>query len=123
MRSAVVVAIVIAASACSASTVRRANQVGAGLMIASMACDGGGTMRAASTGWQGTQEVGPARAVMGPDPSASNVYAYFAFTTIALLGVAQLVPERARPYFYGAVTVAEVYTAVGNAPRTGPCGL
>lgn len=119
----VCVAVLLLASACSAQTVRRVNQIGAGLMVASMACDGGGTMRAASAGWRDTQETGSARSVMGPNPSTSNVYAYFALTTIALLGVSQLVPKRARPYFYGAISAGEIYTAIGNTPKTGPCGL
>lgn len=116
--------VLIAASACSQATMRRVNQVGAGVMVVSLACDGGGTMRAASTGWRGNEEGGtPARAVMGARPSMEHVGSYFALSTIALLGVAQLLPERARPFLYGAVAIAETHTAIGNVPLAGPCGL
>lgn len=123
MRVALLVALAVTSS-CSPATMHRVNQVGAAVMVASLACDGGQTMRAASVGWRGMWESGtPASTVMGAHPSMEHVGSYFALSTIALLGIGQLLPERSRPFFYGLVTVAETHTAIGNSPRTGACGL
>jgi hypothetical protein len=104
------------------------NKIGAAASVAVLACDWGQTRYAAGRGaagtWgQDTWEKGMARHAIGTSPSVASVDVYFAVASIAAIGLAQLVPEKARPLVYGAIVVGEVATIGGNWRTTETCGM
>lgn len=115
--------IALALTGCSAGQVKHVNRAGAMLTVASMACDWGGTRQAAgerTDDWEG----GGARMIIGGSPSVGRVDAYFAATTVIILTLAELIPDRYRWIGYGTVIAGEAYTAAGNLYTTrGVCGL
>lgn len=120
MKTALVLALALAAG-CTGPLARHAGRITMGTAAIMTTCDWGQTHSAALTGWAGHGEANP---IMGPAPSTNVVNAYMAAAIVGTIVLGQILPERLRPYFYGAVTAVEVNTVVGNLSTTrGLCGL
>lgn len=115
--------LVLLLSGCTAGQLRAVNYAGAAIATATIAIDWCQTRSAALEGWRGREEGGmPASHVIGSQPGSGAVDLYFFGATVAVLGVAQLLPARARPALYGLVAGAEFTTARGNlATTSGGC--
>jgi hypothetical protein len=119
--------LVIAALApgCSASTRRHVNHITGAAAVIGLAIDYCQTANAASHEWMGTSgEVGyPTQPMIGSHPSERAVGVYFAASTVVIIGVAQLVPEKYRGLLYGAVVGVEAATIHGNLASTSCMGV
>lgn len=101
------------------TTVRVANVATAATAGLAMAADWCQTRHAASSGRMYEWEGGfPTQPMIGGSPTPHAVDAYFALSTAALAGLAQLVPERYRWVGYGVVLGVEAVTVVGNLQTT-----
>ena len=112
------------ATGCAGQANMHARRLTASAAVMSLAMDWCQTSSAAREDWSnGRREGGmPTKHIIGTTPSQSEVGMYFAVGTVAIIGVAQLVPERFRPWFYGAVTVVEAKVISGNlATASGDC--
>lgn len=115
------------------SKVCHANRIGRGAAVLALAADAASTLAAARRDWTregpdgqvlAVEEGGmPTRAILGPRPSTGAVAAYFLVGGIVLLGLAELLPERVRPFAYGVVIAVEGATTIGNIEYTGPAGI
>jgi hypothetical protein len=74
---------------------------------AALLVDAAQTRRLARGGWAGYRESNP---VLGPRPSVGRVNTYTAVVGLTVLGVAAVVPKRARPWVLGAALVVEACT-------------
>jgi hypothetical protein len=119
------VAVLAIATGCTDAQLRRVNYAGAALTVASMAADWCQTRSAAAERWSGGRAETGAMAMrtIGDTPSSARVDAYFAITTVAMVGLAQLVPAKYRPAAYAAVTAVEVNTVAGNLGTTNCAGV
>lgn len=61
--------------------------------------------------------------MLGGHPSPAAIATYFVVATAALLGAAELLPDRLKPLAYGAVVGVEGYAVAGNIDRTGLIGV
>lgn len=120
------IVLLFATGACSGTWggTKHVNRAGAAAVVTSMVLDWRGTRNAAARDWHmqdgrlAVEGGMPASQVMGSTPSVRTVDVYFLCSTVALLTVAQLLPERYRWILYGAVTGVEVYTVAGNLATT-----
>ncbi len=107
-------------SACSGS-LKHVNRIGLGLSTITTACDWGQTRSAATKGWRDHYEANP---VMGSTPSTGRVDAYLGAVIASTVLLGYVLPEKLRPFLYGAVIAIEVDTIAGNMSTTeGLCGI
>lgn len=107
------------------------NRIGRGAAVLTLAADAASTYAAADREWKmvgspatGVEEGGfPTRAILGGAPSTGAVAAYFVIGTAVLMGAAELLPDRLKPFVYGAVIAVEGYTVYGNIETAGVVGL
>jgi hypothetical protein len=99
------------------------NRIGLGMAVAGITCDWGQTRAGATDGWRTTNETNP---IMGAEPSPRVVDVYMASMMIGTVVIGHLLPERYRPYFYGAVVTLQAWTITDNAttslPHARTCG-
>lgn len=125
MTNAIALVLVISLAGCSTAAVRRLNHAGLAVSSASLAIDWCQTRTAASGGWAGGYVEGgmPTASVIGPQPSAGAVDAYFVVGSVALIGAAQLVPEKYRPLAYVAISAVEIIAIRNNLETTNCMGV
>ena len=106
---------------CGGTALKHVNRIGAGVALASIACDWGQTHSAARAGWEDRYEQNP---IMGDRPSPHAVGAYF----VSVLAVNALLwyvtPERWHIVQAAAVTGIEAAAIAGNVTLlSGACGI
>lgn len=119
--------VLVVLAGCSVTARQHASRMLLGAAVITEACDWGSTRRAASGGWTyraGQQQFGENNPALGRFPSTVRVDAYFAAVAIGTVAVGMLLPERFRPYWYGAVAVVEMDSVTNNLGTvSGACGL
>lgn len=116
MTRAAVLALVLLAGGCTPRQLRAVSVGGAVLAGAALTTD---WCQTRSGRRQGLVETGVARLAIGARPSEGAVDAYFLGSALVTVAVAELLlPERWRPWLYGAVAGGELATVAGNAPFT-----
>lgn len=115
----------LALAGCSPAALRGINRAGAAVAAASLAVDWCQTRSAAVERWGGDRQEGgmPAAMLIGHQPSAGAVDAYFALSSLVILGAAQAIPARYRPLAYAAIVGVEAVTVRGNLDTTRCLGI
>ena len=112
MIKSVTVVVVVMLSGCSG--LRHINRGGAVVAGLSMIADWHQTRCASGRAWRSSSETGMARLAIGSEPAVYRVDAYFLLSGIAILGIAQLMPDRIRPAIYTLAIGGEAVTVAGN---------
>lgn len=121
MKALALIAILLAGCSISIGATKHINRITLGMALLTTACDYGQTRSAATKGWHDRYEGNP---IMGPTPSTHTVDLYMLGAMVGTIALGQLIPARFRALLYGAVTIVEVHTVVGNLETTdGICGV